>query len=62
MEDILQAVANVGFPIAVSAYLLIRIEGKLEMLACSIAGLASAVAGRRRDDPAPDPVPPARRH
>lgn len=50
MEDILQAVANVGFPIAVSAYLLIRIEGKLEILADSIAGLASAVAERRRDD------------
>ncbi|RJQ31400.1 MAG: YvrJ family protein [Peptococcaceae bacterium] len=51
METILQAVANVGFPIAISAYLLIRIEGKLEVLADSIAGLTSVVAEMRRDVP-----------
>lgn len=30
MEEILQGIANVGFPIVVAAYLLVRIEGKLE--------------------------------
>ncbi len=45
LENILQAVGNVGFPIAVAAYLLVRIEGKLEALSASIAKLAEAVAG-----------------
>jgi hypothetical protein len=45
LETILQAVGNVGFPIAVAAYLLVRIEGKLEALSTSIARLAEAVAG-----------------
>jgi len=47
LEAVLQAVGNVGFPIAVAAYLLVRIEGKLEALAASIARLAEAVAGER---------------
>lgn len=44
LDNILQAVGNVGFPIAVAAYLLVRIENKLEALAASIARLAEAVA------------------
>ena len=48
LDTIIQAVGNVGFPIAVAAYLLVRIEGKLEALTSSIAGLAEAVAGERR--------------
>lgn len=47
MDGILEAVGNVGFPIAVSAYLLVRIEGKLEALAASIARLAQAVEDER---------------
>jgi len=43
LETILQAVANVGFPIVVCTYLLVRIEGKLETLAASIADLAGVV-------------------
>ncbi|MFA5384794.1 MAG: YvrJ family protein [Eubacteriales bacterium] len=43
METILQAIGNVGFPIAVAAYLLVRIENKLEGLAASITSLASAI-------------------
>jgi hypothetical protein len=43
VENILQAVGNVGFPIAVAAYLLVRIEGKLEGLTASIAELARAI-------------------
>ena len=43
MESFIQAVANVGFPIVVTAYLLVRIESKLEGLTASIAELARAV-------------------
>jgi len=43
MEEILQGIANVGFPIAVAAYLLVRIEGKLEDLSLSIHELARVV-------------------
>ena len=43
MEDLMQTVSNVGFPIAISAYLLIRIEGKLESLSQSIGDLAKAI-------------------
>lgn len=43
MEDILTAIGNVGFPITVSVYLLVRIEGKLESLASSINQLARVI-------------------
>ena len=43
METILQAVGNLDFPIVVTAYLLVRIENKLEGLAASITSLASAI-------------------
>ena len=36
MEELIKAVANVGFPIAVAAYLLIRIEDKMDKLTSSI--------------------------
>ena len=41
--ELLNLVGNVGFPIAVSLYLLIRIEGKLEMLNTSINNLSSVI-------------------
>lgn len=44
MEDILTMVGNFGFPIVVSAYLLVRIEGKLNDLTQSITELAKALA------------------
>lgn len=43
LETILQAVGDVGFPIAITAYLLVRLEGKVEALAANIAKLAEAV-------------------
>jgi hypothetical protein len=43
MEDILTLIANFGFPIVVSAYLLVRIEGKLEKLTAAITDLAQVV-------------------
>lgn len=45
MEDLYATVANLGFPIAVSVYLLVRIEGKLERLTESIQELSRAIAG-----------------
>jgi hypothetical protein len=43
MEEIYANVANLGFPIAVSVYLLVRIEGKLERLTESILELSKAI-------------------
>lgn len=43
MEDIIGIIANVGFPIAVAAYLLIRIEVKLDKLTSSIEKLSNVL-------------------
>ncbi|MBU5454678.1 YvrJ family protein [Caproiciproducens sp. MSJ-32] len=43
MEDIVQLISNLGFPIAISLYLLIRIEGKLENLTISINNLSQSI-------------------
>lgn len=44
MEEIYAQVANLGFPIAVSVYLLVRIEGKLNKLTDSINELSKVIA------------------
>lgn len=44
MEEVLTMVGNFGFPIVVSAYLLVRIEGKLNQLTESITSLSKAIA------------------
>ena len=44
MEELITFIGNVGFPIAVTVYLLVRIEGKLEQLAASIHGLSQAIS------------------
>ena len=44
MEEMMTLVGNFGFPIVVSTYLLVRIEGKLNELSSSITELAKAVA------------------
>ncbi len=41
--DLMQLVANLGFPAIVTMYLLIRIEGKLEGLSVSINSLSSNI-------------------
>ncbi|HOV80646.1 MAG TPA: YvrJ family protein [Bacillota bacterium] len=56
MEAFLQAIGNVGFPVAVTAYLLVRIESKLEALTAGIARLAEAVAAERRQEERKQPV------
>ncbi len=43
MENLLQQISNYGFPMAVSVYLLVRIEGKLEFLSHSIMELSKVI-------------------
>lgn len=43
MEEIYTYIANLGFPITVSIYLLVRIEGKLENLSMSIQELTKVI-------------------
>lgn len=43
MENILQQVGNYGFPMVISIYLLVRIEGKLEALSFSISSLTKVI-------------------
>jgi len=60
MESILTLIANFGFPIVVSAYLLVRIEGKLEKLTAAITDLAQVVEELKVSavQPADSPLPP----
>lgn len=44
MEQLLTYTANYGFPMVISVYLLVRIEGKLEQLTGSINDLAKIIA------------------
>lgn len=43
MEEIFANIANLGFPIVISIYLLVRIEGKLNQLTESIYELSKAI-------------------
>lgn len=44
MEEFFKSIADLGFPIVVSAYLLIRIESKLDKLSLSISQLATIIS------------------
>ena len=44
MEEIYTHIANLGFPIVISIYLLVRIEAKLNMLTESRNELSKAIA------------------
>lgn len=44
MDELFKQIANLGFPIVVSIYLLVRVEGKLEKLTESINELAKVIA------------------
>jgi hypothetical protein len=46
MEELLVQVGNVGFPIVLSMYLLVRLEGKMEQLASSILKLTAVLEER----------------
>ncbi|MEN1761057.1 YvrJ family protein [Anoxynatronum sibiricum] len=43
MNEFLTPVANVGFPIVLSIYLLVRLEGKIESLSDSVHELAKSI-------------------
>ncbi|WP_084295220.1 YvrJ family protein [Caldanaerobius polysaccharolyticus] len=43
MQDILSQISNLGFPIVISVYLLVRIENKLDSLTRSINELARVI-------------------
>ncbi|MBE6055065.1 MAG: YvrJ family protein [Clostridium sartagoforme] len=43
MKELVDLIANIGFPIAVSIYLLVRIEIKLEGLTNSINNLSQTI-------------------
>lgn len=47
METLLPQVANYGFPMVLSWYLLVRMEGRLDRLTDSINSLARSIAGRK---------------
>ena len=47
MEEIYSGIANLGFPIALSIYLLVRIEGKLNQLSNSIIELSKVIASSK---------------
>ncbi|SDZ33051.1 YvrJ protein family protein [Proteiniborus ethanoligenes] len=47
MEEVYSQIANLGFPIAVSVYLLVRVEGKLNKLTESINELSKAIIGMK---------------
>lgn len=44
MEELLGSIANLGFPIVISIYLLVRIEGKLDQLTNSIISLSESIS------------------
>ncbi len=46
MEEVVILIGNFGFPVAVSLYLLVRLEGKLETLTESIHTLSEALFRR----------------
>lgn len=43
MENISTLIGNLGFPIAVSIYLLVRLEGKIENLTSCINELSKSI-------------------
>lgn len=43
MDNLVGLIGNVGFPMAISIYLLVRIENKLEKLTNSINQLSSVI-------------------
>lgn len=46
INDLMGLIGNVGFPMAISAYLLIRLEKQLDTLACSINKLNNIISAK----------------
>jgi hypothetical protein len=47
--ELLSAVANVGFPIAVAGYLLVRMESKMDALTAAISALTTRLSDGKKD-------------
>ncbi|HHV27355.1 YvrJ family protein [Anaerosalibacter bizertensis] len=47
MEEVYTQIANLGFPIVISIYLLVRIEGKLDDLTKSINELSKVITSMK---------------
>lgn len=45
MDELFSQIANLGFPIVITVYLLVRIESKLAQLTESIHELTTAIKG-----------------
>lgn len=43
MDELISIIANVGFPVAVAIYLLVRLESKLDLLSNTINDLTIAL-------------------
>lgn len=50
MGDLVSLITNVGFPIAVASYLLIRFENKIDMLAQSISNLGNIIMSQQKGE------------
>ena len=48
MEELMKMVSNVGFPIAITAYLMIRFEAKLDKLTETITKLVLAIENKQQ--------------
>jgi hypothetical protein len=46
--NLINLIGNVGFPIAISVYLLVRIEGKMDTLTNSINNLSSVITNIKK--------------
>lgn len=49
MDDLLNPIANVGFPIAVAVFLLVRVETKISCLTKAIGELREAILTMPRE-------------
>ena len=47
MEDFITAIGNFGFPIAITGYLLLRMEAKLDVLTNAIIDLKAEIAKKK---------------
>lgn len=50
MEGIASIIANLGFPIGISIYLLVRMESKIEKLADSINTLSNNISAMNAEN------------
>lgn len=48
MDTLIGVIGNVGFPIAVSVYLLVRVEAKLDGLTTSINALSNVITNIKK--------------